>query len=65
MYYYRIYDDKEQLNFFKSTLDRKSIDEIKMEFERDHKNCCNPDFLQFLKKRDKEVEPITISDISY
>ncbi|HAV23991.1 MAG: hypothetical protein A2X67_07355 [Ignavibacteria bacterium GWA2_55_11] len=65
MYYYRIYDDKEQLNFFKSSLDRKTIDAFKLEFERDHRSCCNPDFLKFLKTRDQEVETFTISDISY
>jgi hypothetical protein len=65
MNYYRIYDDKEELNFFKSSLDRKVIDELKKEFERDRKLYTNSEFIEFLKKKDSEVEMITITEVDY
>ncbi len=36
MHYYRIYDDHEELNFFKSTFDDKKIQDFVKEFE-DHR----------------------------
>jgi len=50
MYYYRIYDDKEELNFFKSSLERNSVDELKKEFEKGRKLYTNAEFLEFLRQ---------------
>ena len=65
MYYYRIYDDKEELNYFKSSLERDLIDRLKREFESDRQVYTNPDFVEFLKKKDKEAEIITITEVDY
>ena len=65
MYYYRIYDDKEVLNFFKSSLDCKKIDELKKEFEKDRRTFTNEEFVSFLRKKDKEAEIITITEVDY
>ncbi|MGB2869957.1 MAG: hypothetical protein WBD36_16025 [Bacteroidota bacterium] len=65
MYYYRIYDDKEVLNFFKSALDCKRIDELKKEFEKDRRTFTNEEFVNFLRKKDKEAEIITITEVDY
>lgn len=65
MYYYRIYDDKEVLNFFKSALDCKNIDELKKEFEKNRRTFTNSEFVDFLKKKDKEAEIITITEVDY
>ncbi len=65
MYYYRIYDDKEELNYFKSSLERDLIDRLKREFENDRQVYTNPDFVEFLKKKDKEAEIITITEVDY
>ena len=34
MYYYRIYDDLEEMNYFKSSFDDKKIKEHLLEFEK-------------------------------
>lgn len=65
MYYYRIFDDKEELYFFKSSFDRKRIDEFKKEFESNRKVYTNTEFLEFLKRKDAEVEQITIAEVDY
>ena len=65
MYYYRIYDDHEELNFFKSSMDDKKIRSFVEEFERERKQYFNLDFVEFLKKRDVDADIITIHSISY
>ena len=65
MYYYRIYDDTENLNFFKSSLDRKTIEQSLREFERKGDRFTNDDFVKFLKNQDKEAEIISITNVSY
>ncbi len=65
MYYYRIYDDKEELNFFKSSLNDKKIKEYITEFEKERKQYFNLDFLEFLKQRDVDAEIIEVHNISY
>ena len=65
MYYYRVYDDREELNFFKSSLDQKTIDDFKKEFEAERRVYTNSEFLEFLKKKDAEAEIITIREIDY
>ncbi len=65
MYYYRIYDDKEELNFFKSSLNDKKIKEYMSEFEKERKQYFNLDFIEFLKKKDVDAEIIEVHNISY
>lgn len=65
MHYYRIYDDHEELNFFKSSLDDKAIQEMVKEFEAHRQHCYNCDFLEFLKKKDVDAELIEIHNVSY
>jgi hypothetical protein len=65
MYYYRIYDDKEELNFFKSSFDDKKIKEYMSEFEKERKQYFNLDFLEFLKKKDVDAEIIEVHNVSY
>ncbi|HAL56987.1 MAG TPA: hypothetical protein DCP63_11070 [Bacteroidetes bacterium] len=65
MYYYRIYDDNEELNFFRSSIDNKKIEEYLREFELQRQRFSNPDFIDFLKKRDVDAEIITINNLSY
>lgn len=65
MHYYRIYDDHEELNFFKSSFDDKKIAEHLREFERERKQFFNLDFVEFLKKRDVDAEVIEVHSLSY
>jgi hypothetical protein len=65
MHYYRIYDDHEELNFFKSSFDDKKIAEQLREFERERKQFFNMDFVEFLKKRDIDAEVIEVHSLSY
>lgn len=65
MYYYRIWDDKEELHYFKSNLDRTTIDRMKVEFESGRKVFTNTEFLDFLRKKDPEVEMISIMEVDY
>lgn len=65
MYYYRIYDDKEELSFFKSSLERGNIEELKKEFEQGRKIFTNAEFLEFLRKKDREAEIIAITEVDY
>jgi len=65
MFYYRIFDDKEELNFFKSSFEYEKIASIMGEFEKTHNEYRNADFVKFLKERDKEAEIIDVTNIYY
>ena len=65
MYYYRIFDDKEELNFFKSSFEYKKIRELMAEYENSHQEYINRDFIGFLKEKDKEAEIIDVTNIYY
>ena len=65
MYYYRIYDDKEHLNFIKSGLEQRRIRETLKEYEKVHEEYDNTDFVAFLKKKDPQAELIEVINISY
>jgi hypothetical protein len=65
VYYYKIYDDKEQLNFFKSSLERENISQLLKEYESDHQKYMNSDFVEFLREHDPEAEFIEVSTITY
>jgi hypothetical protein len=64
-FYYRIYDDHEELDFIKSTIDYNKIRELLVKFEEIHKEYYNPEFLDFLKESDPEAEIIEVTNIFY
>jgi hypothetical protein len=65
MFYYRIFDDKDELNFFKSSFEYRKIQELIKEFENTHQEYVNPEFISFLKKSDSEAEIIDVTNIYY
>ncbi|MFI5252627.1 MAG: hypothetical protein ACHQQQ_09390 [Bacteroidota bacterium] len=65
MYYYRIYDDKEELNFLKSSLAQKRVRELLNEYEKDHQEYYNNEFVEFLKGFDPNAELIDVINITY
>jgi hypothetical protein len=64
-YYYRIYDDAEQSNNFRSTLEEKKIRRILKSYEKKHEGYHNEEFVAFLKKHDPKAEFIEVKYISY
>jgi hypothetical protein len=65
LFYYRIFDDKEKLNYLKSSLSHEQVEKWLREYEGSHQKYVNPEFIDFLSKHDPEAEIIEISDISY
>jgi hypothetical protein len=65
MFYYRIFDDKEELNFFKSSLGYEKIREMMTEYENTHQEYINKDFINCLKEQDAEAEIIEVTNIYY
>jgi hypothetical protein len=65
LYYYRIFDDKEKLNYVKSSLPHDKVEHWLKEYERTHQKYFNPEFISFLHEHDPEAEIIEVSDISY
>ena len=65
LFYYRIFDDKEKLNYLKSSLSHEEVEKWLREYESAHQKYFNPEFINFLSEHDPEAEIIEISDISY
>jgi hypothetical protein len=65
LFYYRIFDDKEKLNYLKSSLSHEQVEKWLREYEGGHQKYVNPEFIEFLSRHDPEAEIIEISDISY
>jgi len=65
IYYYRIFDDTEKLNYLKSSLAHEEVERWLREFEKTHQQYLNPEFIKYLREHDTEAEIIEISDISY
>ncbi|RPI68195.1 MAG: hypothetical protein EHM47_14795 [Ignavibacteriales bacterium] len=63
--YYRIYDDQEELNYFKSTLSHKQVERYLNSYEKKHNKYFNPEFIEFLQKYDNKAEIIKVEDVSY
>ena len=63
--YYRIYDDKEEENFFKSKLDHQQIKVLLKEFESSHQEYYNNDFFSFVKERDPDAALIKVQSLYY
>jgi len=65
LYYYRIYDDNEQVNFLKSSLEAKKIRRLLQNFEKTHQVYYNEEFVRFLKSHDPQVGMIEVTTITY
>jgi len=65
LYYYRIYDDQEKLNYLKSSLPHPELEQWLKEYEEKHQKYFNPELVSFLKEHDKDAEIIEVSDLSY
>ena len=65
MYYYRIFDDKDELSYFRSSLPYEKIKQLIEQYKKGKDIYINSDFIDFLKKEDKSIEVITIDRISY
>jgi len=65
LYYYRIFDDKEKLNYLKSSLSHEEVEHWLRKYESTHQKYFNPEFISYLHEHDPEAEIIKISDISY
>lgn len=63
--YYRIYDDKEQFNYIKTTFPEKRIRTMLTKYEKTHQEYFNKDFVEFLRKHDPKAELIDVACISY
>ena len=58
-------DDKEKLNYLKSSLSHEEVERWLNEYEKTHQKYFNPEFINFLHEHDSEAEIIEVSDISY
>ena len=65
LFYYRIFDDKERLNYLKSSLSHEEVEHWLREYEKSHQKYFNLEFIGYLHEHDPEAEIIEISDISY
>jgi hypothetical protein len=65
LFYYRIFDDKEKLNYLKSSLPHEEVEKWLREYEKTHQSYLNQEFISYLQEHDPEAEIIEISDISY
>jgi hypothetical protein len=64
-YYYRIYDDKEQFNYIRSTFQEKKIRSMLKKYEKVHQEYYNTEFVEFLRKHDPKAEFVEVAPISY
>jgi len=65
IFYYRIFDDTEKLNYLKSSLTHEEVERWLRDYEKTHQRYLNPEFISYLREHDTEAEIIEISDISY
>jgi hypothetical protein len=65
LFYYRIFDDKEKLNYLKSSLSHDEVEHWLREYEKTHQKYLNAEFINYLSEHDPEAEIIEVSDISY
>jgi hypothetical protein len=65
IYYYRLFDDNEELDFLKSSLGYEKIRELLTEYESKHNEYFNKEFVEFMKKQDPEAEIIEVTNIYY
>ena len=65
MFYYRIYDDEEKVNYIKTTIEQKQIRQLLKDFEKVHQEYHNSEFIHFLKEHDAHAELIQVTTITY
>ena len=65
MFYYRIYDDEEQVNYIKTVVEQKRIRELLQDFEKGHQEYHNKEFIHFLQEQDPKAELIDVTTITY
>ena len=65
MYYYRIFDDNEELDFLKSTLEYEKIRDLMKEFEKNNSEYFNRNFVDFLRVQDPDADIIEVTNIYY
>ncbi len=65
MYYYRIYDDKEEVNYIRTAVKQETIRQLLKEFESVHQEYYNSEFIHFLKEKDPDAEIIEVTTITY
>lgn len=49
MFYYKLYDDDEKVNYIKTTFEQKRIRQLLQDFEKAHQEYHNSEFIDFLK----------------
>lgn len=64
-YYYKIYDDKEQFNYFKTTFEQRAVRKLLKKFEKTHQQYYTTEFMESLKDKDPKAELIDVIPISY
>jgi hypothetical protein len=65
LHYYKIYDDKEELNYIKSKLNHKEFEEVIKEFESRNQAFVNDSLLKFVQRMDSDAELIEVEEIYY
>jgi hypothetical protein len=65
IYYYRIFDDNEELDFLKTTLEYEKIRDLMKEFEKKNSEYLNKDFVNFLRSQDPDADIIEVTNIYY
>ena len=65
IFYYRLFDDNEELDFLKSSLEYEKIRELLTEYESTHNEYYNKEFVEFMKKQDPEAEIIEVTNLYY
>ena len=64
-YYYKIYDDQEQFNYFRTRCEAKKVRSLLKKYEKAHQEYYTAEFLKLLKQVDPKAELIDIEPISY
>ena len=65
IYYYRIFDDKDETNYMRTSVENTRFRELLAEYEKNHSEYYNSDFFEFLKSVDSGAEIIEITNIYY
>ena len=63
--YFKIYDDEGIKSYFKTNLTYEEIERLKLDFEQNHQEYYNNDFIKFLKDKDASTEEIEVQAIYY
>jgi len=63
--YFKIYDHEGIKSYFKTNLTYEEIEKLKIDFEQNHQEFYNNDFIKFLKDKDASTEEIEVQAIYY